>query len=81
MWSSQVMCINDHKTEGLMWRHINFKAICKLSLLAITMLVSFSEVPGIGKHNKMFSNFLFKSYHNSILQVSDKNISTHTHPP
>ena len=34
---------------------------------------------GIGKQNKMSQNFLyFSSYHNNKLQLSDKNISTHT---
>ena len=33
---------------------------------------------GIVKHNKMSQNFSFSSYQNTKLQVSDKNISTHT---
>ena len=33
---------------------------------------------GIGKPNKMSKNFSFISYHNTKLQLSDKNISTHT---
>ena len=33
----------------------------------------------IGKHNKISQNFLFSSYHNTKLQLSDKNINTHTH--
>ena len=32
----------------------------------------------IGKHNKMSRYFLFSLYHNTKLQLSDKNISTHT---
>ena len=32
----------------------------------------------IGKHNKMSQNFSFSLYHNTKLQLSDKNISTHT---
>ena len=32
---------------------------------------------GIGKYNKMSRYFLFSSYHNTKLQLSDKNISTH----
>ena len=32
---------------------------------------------GIGKYNKMSHNFLFSSYHNTKLQLRDKNISTH----
>ena len=33
---------------------------------------------GMGKYNKMSQNFLFSSYHNTKLQPSDENISTHT---
>ena len=33
----------------------------------------------IRKHKKMPQNFLFSSYHNTKLQLSDKNISTHAH--
>ena len=33
--------------------------------------------PSNGKHNKMFLNFLFRSDHNTKLQLSDKNISIH----
>ena len=33
---------------------------------------------GIGKCNKMAHYFLFSSYNNTKLQLSDKNISTHT---
>ena len=32
----------------------------------------------IGKYNKMSRYFVFSSYHNTKLQQSDKNISTHT---
>ena len=32
-----------------------------------------------GKHNKLFC-YLFSSYHNTKLQLSDKNISVHTFP-
>ena len=43
------------------------------------MLVSFPHMQsGIGKHNKMSQNFSFSLYHNTKLQLSDKNISTHT---
>ena len=38
-----------------------------------------SPQTGIGKYNKMSQNFLFISYHNTKLQPSDKDISTHTH--
>ena len=33
---------------------------------------------GIGRYNKMSCYFLFISYHNTKLQLSDKNISTHS---
>ena len=33
---------------------------------------------GIGKHNKMSQNFPFSSYHDTKLQLCDKNISKHT---
>ena len=33
---------------------------------------------GIGKHNKMSRNFWSSSYHNTKLQMRDKNINTHT---
>ena len=33
---------------------------------------------GIGKSNKTFHNFLFSSYHITKLQLSGKNIITHT---
>ena len=33
---------------------------------------------GIAKYNKMSRFFLFGSYHNIKLQLSDKDISTHT---
>ena len=32
----------------------------------------------IGKHNKMSQNFLFSSFHNTKVQLSNKNISKHT---
>ena len=37
-----------------------------------------SALPGIGKHNKMSLNFSFSSNHNTELQLSDKNINTHS---
>ena len=33
---------------------------------------------GIGKHNEIGQNFSFSSYHNTKLQLCDKNISIHT---
>ena len=33
---------------------------------------------GIGKYNKMTRYFLFSSYHNTKLQLSNKNFSTHS---
>ena len=36
-----------------------------------------SPQSGIGKHSKMSQNISFSLYHNTKLQVSDKNISTH----
>ena len=39
----------------------------------------FSVWRGIQKHKKMPQNFLFSSYHDTKLQPSDKNNSTHTH--
>ena len=33
---------------------------------------------GVGKYNQMPQNFLFSLYHKTKLQLSDKNISTHT---
>ena len=32
----------------------------------------------IGKHNKMFCNFLFRLYHKTKLQLSGRNISAHS---
>ena len=37
-----------------------------------------SPQSGIGKHNKMSQNFSFIIYHYTKLQLSDKNINSHT---
>ena len=58
-----------------MWRHI--KQILQVILLATAMLVSSHHGPDIEKYNQISQNFLFTSYHNTKLQLSDKNISTH----
>ena len=57
--------------EGFMWRHIKPSHVCDRH---VRFLITWN---GIGKYNKMFRYFLFSSYHNTKLQLSDKNISTH----
>ena len=50
---------------------------CKLSYPRPPCWFLFTR-SGIGKYNKISSYFLFSPYHNTKLQLSDKNISTYT---
>ena len=62
---------------NFLWRVFMLRHTKPVIIFATAMLVS-SLQSGIGKYNKMSHYFLFSSYHNNKLQLSDKNIKTYT---
>ena len=70
--------VNSHNTKIIEGFHVTSYQANFASHHTCDRHVGFlAPLSGIEKHNKMSHNFSYSSYHNTELQLSDKNISTH----